>query len=119
MDTEQQGRGGIEHRYWQHRIAQMFEETGWPAKRELFDADVYVNMHDVELVVEIAMGINEREVDHVTQHVAKSFDMIWVVYRTDEVRTGLEERLAEEGLLDERVDLRLLREFWDTENPQL
>ena len=116
VDTKQRGRGGIEHRYWQHRIKKAFEEAGWPAKRELFDADVYVNMHDMELVVEIAMGVNDREIEHVDQHLVKGFDAIWVVCRTDEVRTGLKERLKEDGLLDERVNLRLTQEIGDTED---
>ena len=64
MDTDHHGRGGIVHRYWQHRIKKSFEAAGWTAKNELFDADVYANTGDKEVVVEVAMGNNKREIDH-------------------------------------------------------
>jgi len=110
LDTAQRGRGGVVHRYWQHRIRDLFEEVGWTAKVEMFDADVYVNMDDVELVVEVAMGDNEREVDHVEQHLDTGYDVIWVVCRNASVRDGLQERLVEQDLLDERVTFRLFRD---------
>lgn len=76
IDTEHRGRGGIVYRYWQHRIKELFEKAGWSAKRELFDADVYVNVGETELVIEIAMSDAEREIDHVQQHLKKGFDAI-------------------------------------------
>ena len=105
MDTEQRGRGGIVYRFWQHRIKELFKKAGWPAKRELFDADVYVDMQDTELVVEVAMGNNEREIEHVKQHLETGFDAVWIVCRTTAVRDGLRKRLEENGLLGECVTL--------------
>ena len=118
MDAKQRGRGGIIHRYWQQEIKQLFEAAGWQAKRELFDADVYVNMAGVELVIELAMTADDREVDHVKRHLDKGFDLIWIVCRTEDVKADLRKRLEEEGLFRDRVDLRLLQEIRGVESAQ-
>jgi hypothetical protein len=115
IDTEQAGRGGVVHRYWQHVIRDRFEEAGWTAKLETFDADVYVNMDGVELVIEVAMGNNEREADHVAQHLDTGYDVIWLVCKNEAVRDGLCERLEERDLLDDCVAFRLLREVREGE----
>lgn len=119
MDAKQRGRGGITHRYWQHRLTELFNEAGWSAKRELFDADVYVNLQDAELVIEVAMAVDDREVAHVEQHLETGFDRIWVVCRNAAVHDGLQERLQENGLLRDCVDLRLLQDIRGTENVSL
>jgi hypothetical protein len=112
LDAEHQGRGGIIHRYWQHRIKEALEEAGWNSVfLEKFDADVYVNMGNTELVVEIAMGDNQREVDHVKQHLEREFDAIWVAARNQEVLDRLKQRIEEEELDRERVAFRLVRAF--------
>ncbi|MDG5761345.1 hypothetical protein QA600_18605 [Natronococcus sp. A-GB1] len=116
LDPTHRGRGGIVHRYWQHRLVQLFEDAGWTAKRELFDADVYVNMAETELVIEVAMGNNQREVDHVQQHLAEGFDAVWVLCRDTTVKTALEQRLADQDLLDERVVVRTVSEVCSGEN---
>jgi hypothetical protein len=117
-DPAQSGRGGIVHRYWQHRLKDQFEAAGWPAKLEVFDADVYVNMDDAELVAEVAMGDNAREIAHVDEHL-DTFDAVWVVCRNTAVRDGLQERLEENDLLCDRVVFRLFRELSDAENDAL
>lgn len=119
LDTKHRGRGGIVHRYWQHRLKELFEAAGWTAKRELFDADVYVNLGETELAVEVAMGNNTREVDHVQQHLEKGFDTVWVVCRDAAVKDGLEERLAENDLLDKRVTVRPVSAICHDENASL
>lgn len=83
---------------------------GWAAELELFDADVYVNMNDSELAVEVAMGNNPREIEHVEKHLER-FDTVWVACRNQEIREGLAQRLEENGLADEPVVFRLFREF--------
>ena len=118
MDSKHRGRGGIIHRYWQHEIKQMFEAAGWQAKRELFDADVYVNMDGVELVIEVAMAADDREVTHVKRHLEKGFDLIWIVCRTERVKTDLRKQLEEQSLLRDRVHLRLLQEIQGAERAQ-
>jgi hypothetical protein len=115
LDTEHQGRGGIVHRYWQTRIKEAFEEAGWSAHLEKFDADVYVNMGNTELVVEVAMGDNPREVEHVKQHLERGFDAVWITARNQEVLEGLKQRIKEQGLDQDRLVFRLVREFRDSE----
>ena len=91
------------------------EEQGLDAYLEKFDADVYVNMGDTELVVEVAMGDNPREVEHVKQHLERGFDAVWITARNQEILDGLKQRIEEQGLDLERVAFRLLREFRDSE----
>jgi DNA-binding MarR family transcriptional regulator len=111
VEVEDEGRGGIVHRYWQHRVRDAFEEKGWHAFVEKFEADVYVNMGNAEMVVEVAMGNNPREVEHVKQHLDTGFEAIWVVAEKREVLDGLKQRMEERGLIEDRVTFRLLREF--------
>jgi DNA-binding PadR family transcriptional regulator len=115
LEVKHRGRGGIIHRYWQTRIRDAFNEAGWSAHLEKFDADVYVNMGDTELVVEVAMGDNPREVEHVKQHLERGFDAVWITARNQEILDGLKQRIEEQGLDLERVAFRLLREFRDSE----
>ena len=117
LDPEQEGRGGVIHRYWQHRIKRLLQDAGWnSAGIEFYDADVYLNFNAFELVIEVAMGNNQREIDHVKQHLETGFDAIWVVCQNEEVRDGLKQRLEENDLLDDRISLRLFRQFNDAEN---
>jgi DNA-binding PadR family transcriptional regulator len=112
LDAEHQCRGGIIHRYWQHQIKDAFKEKGWNAFLEKFDADVYVNMGDTELAVEVAMGDNPREIEHVEKHLDR-FDTVWVTARSREILDGLRQRLKENELATDCVVFRLFRDFQD------
>jgi len=114
LDAEHEGRGGIIHRYWQHQIQKAFEEQGLDAFIETFDADVYVNLYDSELVVEVAMGDNPREIEHIEKHLDKDF-IIYVAARNQEILGGLKQRMQEKGLQTDRVDFRTVRDFNDLE----
>jgi hypothetical protein len=116
LEVNQRGRGGGVHRYWQHRIKKAFETAGWTAELEMFDADVYVNLHDSELVIEVAMGNNQREIDHIKEHLDTGFDSIWVVCRNQEILEDLKQRMQENGLLEDRLAFRLFRDFNNLEN---
>ena len=112
--VDQSGRGGVVHRFWQHWIRDRFEEAGWAASVELFNADIYVNLGDTELVIEVAMGDNSREIRHVEEHL-ETFDVVWVTCRNEQVRDGIKQQLEERRLLDEHVAVSLFREFSDPE----
>jgi len=114
LDTEQTGRGGIVHRYWQHKIRETFEDAGWQSFVEKFDADVYVNMGTAELAVEVAMGNNPREIRHIEKHLDSEF-LVWVVCRNTEILNGLKQRMKENGLDTDSVVFRLFRHFSDSE----
>jgi DNA-binding MarR family transcriptional regulator len=111
LDMRHTGRGGIIHRYWQNRIKEIFEQQSWDAFLEKFDADVYVNMGDTELVVEVAMGDNPREIKHVQQHLEKGFDAVWIACRDKEILEGLKQRIEEQELDRDRVAFRVVREL--------
>jgi len=115
LNVGHRGRGGIVHRYWQHRIEEAFEEQGWSAFVEKFDADVYVNMGNTELVIEVAMGDNPREIRHVEKHLDKDF-IVWIAARNTEIRDGLQQRIKENELDSEDVVFRLLRDFNNKED---
>ena len=114
LEAEHEGRGGIIHRYWQHRIKEALEDEDLNAYLETFDADVYVNLYDSELVVEVAMGDNPREIEHIQKHLDKDFT-IWVAARNQEILEGLKQRMQEKGLSTNRVDFRTVRDFNDLE----
>jgi hypothetical protein len=111
VDPAHEGRGGIVHRYWQHQVKTAFEDNGWTAELELFDADVYVNTGQIEVVVEIAMENTDREREHVATHLETGFDAVWVVCRNHEVREGLEHRVSEADLDTDRVAFREVTDF--------
>jgi len=118
LDVEREGRGGIIHRYWQHFIRDTFEEAGWHSFLEKFDADVYVNMGNMELVVEVAMGDNPREIRHLEKHMEKDF-IVWIACRNKQIREGLKQRMKENGLDPDQVVFRLLRESRELEEDSL
>lgn len=103
------GRGGIVHQFWQTQIKEVVEDAGWPASIEFSDEDVYVNMDSAELVIEVAMGDNEREIKHDEKHL-EQYDAVWIASRNEDVKTGLIERLEDHGMAD-AVSLRLFEEF--------
>jgi DNA-binding MarR family transcriptional regulator len=98
------------HRYWQHFIRDAFEEAGWHAFLEKFDADVYINMGSTELAVEVAMGNNPREIQHVEKHLKRGF-IVWIACRNKQIQEGLKQRMEENGLDPDQVVFRLLRDF--------
>jgi len=112
LEVDQEERGGVVHRCWQRRIKNVFEDAGWSASTEASDADVYTILDGTELVVEVAMGNNQREVEHVKKHLDTGFDVIWIACPDEEVKQGLRERLEEHDL-EEKVTFRLLKEFAD------
>ncbi|MFC7213062.1 ATP-binding protein [Saliphagus sp. GCM10025334] len=114
LDPSVPGRGGIVHQYWQHQVKDLVEGLGWTAKLELFNADVYINMGTSEFVVEIAMGDNPREIEHVETHLEK-FDTVWILGRTEEVCTGLEKRLKKSGADTDRIVFHRFQDITDPE----
>ena len=119
IDTEQQGRGGIIHQYWQHRIKQAFEAAGWDGvETEMFDADVYVHFGFMELMIEVAMTSGDREVNHIEERLDGGIAAVWVVCRDNRVREALHQKLDERGLLEDRVTLHLIQDFVEIDATQ-
>jgi len=96
---------------WQHQVKEAFQTAGWAAKVELFDADVYINTGQIEIVVEIAMENTERKLDHIKQHQETGYDVIWVVCPNEEVREGLQQRTEAAGCNSEHLIFQLVHEI--------
>lgn len=88
-------------------IDKQLSNAGCTATIEKHDADLYVDMGNTELAVEIAMRDNPREIEHVEKHLDRGFT-VWVVCRNIEVQEGLRQRLEEDELLS---DCALFRRF--------
>jgi short-subunit dehydrogenase len=76
-------------------------------------------MGNTELVVEVAMGDNPREVDYVKQHLERGFDAVWIAGRNQEILEGLKQRIEEQALDLEQVAFRLVRDFQEIETVSL
>ncbi|MUV56726.1 ATP-binding protein [Halogeometricum sp. CBA1124] len=110
IETHQEGRGGVVHQYWQQQVQELFGEAGWTAQIEVFDADAYVHMDEVELAVEIAMGPNDREIEHVEKHLSKDFE-VWIVCRNPEVKTELQSKLKDKAVDEDCVQMMLVHDL--------
>jgi DNA-binding MarR family transcriptional regulator len=111
-EIEHEGRGGIIHRYWQHRIKDRFEQAGWTAEIEVFDADIYVHLDTVELAVEVAMGDNVREIEHVEKHLSKDFE-VWIACCSPEVCEKIRAELEKKDLDTNGVRIELVQNLVD------
>ena len=110
IEFERVGRGGIEHRYWQQMIKEILEEAGFAAKREYYDIDVYGNNSGLELAVEVALGENERELDHVEKDSEKC-DLVVVAAGSPSVESYLENKLEDLDSGTSTVDVVPVREL--------
>jgi len=111
IEVSWKGRGGVEHRYWQHRLKKMMQESGWTAELEKDDADVYGVDGETEIVVEVAMDKNQREVEHVESHVEAGFDKVVVGCRSKSVKRYVEEKASERGVDTEAVEFHVLHKI--------
>lgn len=116
LDVSHNGRGGIVHRYWQHRIQESFETRGWNVSLEKEDADIHASKGNTDIAIEVAMGNNPREIEHVEKHLDQ-FDQVYIACRNREVLTGLQQRLQENGLATDRVKFREFPAFLGSESP--
>jgi hypothetical protein len=109
MEISRSGRGGVRHRYWQHRFQELFADAGGDATIEGRDADVWVDGDAAAVAVEVAMQDREREADHVAERMDAGADLVLVAARSDVVADELRDRLRRRGLLDGRVHVGTVR----------
>jgi len=79
-------------------------------------ADVLVDINKTTVAVEIAMGRNQREIDHVEDRLNQGFDQVITLCRDKGVQDFIDQRVKEIDVGTEQVDIRLIREFLDSEN---
>jgi len=111
LDIEWPGKGSVVHRYWQTKLKQAFETAGWAPLLEKFDADIYVHLGACELMIELAMGKNDREIDHVEKHLDSESKIVWLVARNEEIREYLTEKLIERDVNTDRAALHTLHDL--------
>ncbi|MFU1780221.1 ATP-binding protein [Haloarcula japonica] len=117
VEVQWKGRGGIRHLYWQDQIRDLLEEHGWTAFIEKLDADVYGIDGGDEIAVEVAMGVNDRELDHVEDHLDTGWKTV-VAARNQSVKKGLQRKLEDSDLDASQVALTTVRKL-DAEDIQL
>ncbi|WP_276273654.1 ATP-binding protein [Haloarcula litorea] len=117
IEVERSGRGGVVHRYWQHQISDKLEEKGLNPVIEKSHADVYVNFEGEGIAIEVAMGRNEREINHISDRLEQGFDRVVTLCRNKSVKGFLEDKLQDVDVSSDQVDVLLLREFFDEDKP--
>lgn len=117
VEVERSGRGGIVHRYWQHRVSDSLEEGGLNPVVEKSHADVFVNVDGEGVALEIAMGRNAREVEHISDRLDQGFDRVVTLCRNKSVKGFIEDKLDDVDVDRDKVDVLLLRQFFDAERP--
>jgi hypothetical protein len=116
-EVERVGRGGVVHRYWQHRVSERLEAEGLNPVVEKSHADVFVNVDGDGVAVEIAMGRNAREVEHISDRLEHGFDRVVTLCRNKSVKGFIEDKLDDVDVSSDQVDLRLLRQFFEADSP--
>jgi hypothetical protein len=111
FEIERAGKGGIKHRYWQHRIEEMLEAAGYTAGIEKMEIDVYGKDGDQELAVEVAMGKNQREIDHVEDRHRRGIDRVVVACASDAVKTYLTQKGRDADISLQNVEFQRFHEL--------
>lgn len=117
VEVERSGRGGVVHRYWQHRVSDSLEEEGLNTVVEKSHADVFVNVDGNGVAVEIAMGRNEREVEHISERLDQGFERVVTLCRNKSVKGFIEDKLKDIDVSNDQVDILLLWQFLDEDSP--
>ena len=116
VEVSYRGRGGVVHRYWQHRICELFRENGYDAEIEGDDADVAVSVDGGRIAIEVAMRDRTRELRHVRDRLDSGFDTVVIACRNPNIRSKLEERISHADVPDDRVTFRLFSDFFSFED---
>lgn len=113
IEVERSGRGGVVHRYWQYKISGRLEEEDLSPVIEKSHADVYVNYDGDGIAIEVAMGRNEREIEHISDRLEQGFDRVVTLCRNEYVKDFIEQKTEKIDVSEEQVDILLLREFFE------
>ncbi|QIB75389.1 ATP-binding protein [Halogeometricum borinquense] len=113
---DRDGRGGIVHQYWQHRLRSIFEAEGLKAELESDDADIAVESAEERFAVEVSMQGAEREVEHVADRLDAGFDRVVFACPLGEVMETLIERLTGADINPDAVRVHAFHEFYDVDS---
>jgi hypothetical protein len=119
---EPPGKGGFEHRYWQHAIVKwlMREHPECQPEVEHFGfgkaVDVGVNLGGQWIAIEVGITAVGKELGNATSDLGAGYSAVWVTCLRkrdrDELEKMAQRELGEEEL--DRVQFRLLSEFLES-----
>lgn len=120
--NEKNGKGGLEHRYWQKKIKEYFEDWGCNAQIELFigkkSVDVAVFCPNKKTIaIEIAMS-PYYEIENVRKDLAFGFDEIIVACRDCQTKNSIEKACKDlfGGQMPGKVRFCTLKQFNGQDN---
>jgi len=91
VENVERGKGGLEHRFWQHTIAEHFEEKGYDAKIEHEidgkSIDVYAE-NEERIGIEVAMSA-KGEVENIKQNLKLGLDQNIVTCKYESIMSEL------------------------------
>lgn len=99
-----EGRGDIEHLYWQRLIQDRLEELGFETDIEYQNRDVYGQRSSSDIAVEVALGANQREIQHLEDALQQGYDNILVAARTPQVENYIKRNSSESDLPLEQIE---------------
>jgi ferredoxin-NADP reductase len=76
----------------------LLESQGYEAVLEARDRDVYGQSENQDIAVEVAMGGNEREIDHLENALEQDYGRIIVVCRSKQVKAYIQRKANERDL---------------------
>jgi len=109
-DRYSTGKGGIEHRYWQHKIKELLSRTGFDTELEKHDIDVYGNSESFRIGFEVAMGKSSREIEHVKKNI-EYCDYIVVAAKGPAVKEYIDKEIGDTKVDRSIVDVRTISEI--------
>lgn len=116
IEFQRKSRGGIEHRYWQEHIREWLMEHGWASKTEVLNADVYGNNGKQEIVVEVALSSDDREIEHIQDRLESGFDHIIIACRSQNVKEKLEQKLEDSDVDPGSAEFRVIHRLLDSDS---
>lgn len=116
IEFHRKGRGGIRHRYWQHQTQNTLEEQGWDTELEKLDADVYASKDGSKIAVEIALGPNQRELEHIDKHLNNDFQQVIIACKNTQVKNQLQEKLDPQQVDEHQIDWTTIQSLDSLQN---
>jgi hypothetical protein len=109
-----QGNGGILHRFWQNYISKKLEKDGWKTRIEQMlknkRVDVGASRGNERVAYEVLMEGVEKELINLKKDLEDGWGLVVFCVDYEETKVKLSSLIPE---LEDRVEIRLLKEFVD------
>lgn len=113
------GKGGFTHQFWQHTIAEYFDEHSEASSS--IENDSLGKAVDVDLIfqdkkrVAVEICINDNESFNASKDLDVGYDEVWVCCENEEMIKKVERKIKKNlGNEGEKVKFRLLSEFYNS-----